>query len=155
MKGPLNWTLATVAAATEGIVDGDPAMPVCAVSTDSRSVAPGTVFVALRGPNHDGHDHAVDAVSSDDATIYAAPMSHGAGLYNNRRTVTLNNVIIQNNNVIGEENSSVGGGLFNIGTMEMYDCTITNNDAQRGGGNFQEKREAHHEIRRGRGGDGF
>ncbi len=64
MKGPLNWTLATVAAATEGIVDGDPAMPVCAVSTDSRSVAPGTVFVALRGPNHDGHDHAVDAVSS-------------------------------------------------------------------------------------------
>lgn len=64
MKGPLNWTLATVAAATGGIVDGDPAMPVCAVSTDSRSVQPGTVFVALRGPNHDGHDHAGGAVSA-------------------------------------------------------------------------------------------
>jgi UDP-N-acetylmuramoyl-tripeptide--D-alanyl-D-alanine ligase len=64
MKGALNWTLATVAVATGGVVDGDPAMPVRAISTDSRSIQPGTVFVALRGPNHDGHDHARDAVSS-------------------------------------------------------------------------------------------
>ena len=27
------------------------------VSTDSRSIEPGMLFVALHGPNHDGHDH--------------------------------------------------------------------------------------------------
>ena len=62
MKGPLDWTLATVAAATGGIIDGEPTMPVCTISTDSRNVVPGGVFVALRGANHDGHDHAADAV---------------------------------------------------------------------------------------------
>lgn len=61
MKGPLNWTLATVAAATGGVIDGEPTMPVRTISTDSRNVEPGAVFVALRGVNHDGHDHAVDA----------------------------------------------------------------------------------------------
>ena len=63
MSGSLNWTLATVAAATGGIVDGDPTMPVRAVSTDSRIAEPGAVFVALRGEQHDGHDHAVTAVA--------------------------------------------------------------------------------------------
>ena len=63
MTGPLNWTLATVAAATGGVVDGEPTMPVRSVSTDSRSAEPGGLFVALRGVQHDGHDHAVDAVA--------------------------------------------------------------------------------------------
>ncbi len=49
MKGPLDWTLATVSAATGGVIDGDPTMPVRSVSTDSRDVAPGAVFVALQG----------------------------------------------------------------------------------------------------------
>jgi len=62
MTGPLNWTLATVAAATGGVVDGDPTMPVHSVSTDSRAVEPGSVFVAIRGERHDGHDFVVDAV---------------------------------------------------------------------------------------------
>jgi len=34
------------------------------ISTDTRSLKPGDVFIALRGPNHDGHDHidaAIDA----------------------------------------------------------------------------------------------
>lgn len=34
------------------------------VSTDSREVAPGAAFVALRGPNHDGHDHVASAAAS-------------------------------------------------------------------------------------------
>ena len=63
MSGSLNWTLATVAAATGGIVDGDPTMPVRAVSTDSRIAEPGAEFVALRGEQHDGHDHAATAVA--------------------------------------------------------------------------------------------
>lgn len=63
MSDSLNWTLATVAAATGGVIDGDPAMPVRAISTDSRIAEPGAVFVALRGEQHDGHDHAVAAVA--------------------------------------------------------------------------------------------
>ncbi len=31
------------------------------VTTDSRQVAPGNLFIALRGPNHDGHDHVSSA----------------------------------------------------------------------------------------------
>lgn len=34
------------------------------VSTDSRSIQPGMLFVALKGPNHDGHDHVVTAVNA-------------------------------------------------------------------------------------------
>ena len=62
MRGPLDWTMATVAASVGGIVDGDPSMPVHSISTDSRAVEPGSVFVAIRGERHDGHDFAADAV---------------------------------------------------------------------------------------------
>ena len=74
MKGPLNWTLATVAAATGGVIDGEPTMPVRSISTDSRNVEPGAVFVALRGAHHDGHDHAADAVAEG---AVAALVEHG------------------------------------------------------------------------------
>ena len=63
MNGSLHWTLATVASATGGVVDGDPTMPVRSISTDSRIAEPGAVFVALRGEEHDGHDHAAEAVA--------------------------------------------------------------------------------------------
>jgi len=43
-------------------VDGDPAMRVGAVSTDSRSVESGALFVAIRGEHHDGHDFAASAM---------------------------------------------------------------------------------------------
>ena len=32
-------------------------------SIDTRSVLPGDLFFALRGPNHDGHDYAIEALS--------------------------------------------------------------------------------------------
>lgn len=33
------------------------------VSTDSRRVAAGNLFIALKGPNHDGHEHVAEAVA--------------------------------------------------------------------------------------------
>ncbi|HZJ48814.1 MAG TPA: UDP-N-acetylmuramoyl-tripeptide--D-alanyl-D-alanine ligase, partial [Acidimicrobiia bacterium] len=69
-----NWTLATVAAATGGVANGDSQMPVHSVSTDSRSVEVGSVFVAIRGEHHDGHDYAADAVA---AGAVAALVEHG------------------------------------------------------------------------------
>ena len=48
------WRAAEVAAATGGSSAAD--WSATGVSIDSRTLAPGDLFVALRGPNHDGHD---------------------------------------------------------------------------------------------------
>ncbi len=64
MTGPLDWTLAEVAAATHGVVDGDASMRIHSVSTDSRSVTSGALFVAIKGEHHDGHDFVATAIAS-------------------------------------------------------------------------------------------
>ena len=48
------WTAADAARATDGAISGD--WTATGVSIDTRSLAAGDLFVALRGPNHDGHD---------------------------------------------------------------------------------------------------
>jgi UDP-N-acetylmuramoyl-tripeptide--D-alanyl-D-alanine ligase len=48
------WTAANAAAATGGRNTAD--WVATGISIDSRTVAAGDLFVALRGPNHDGHD---------------------------------------------------------------------------------------------------
>jgi UDP-N-acetylmuramoyl-tripeptide--D-alanyl-D-alanine ligase len=53
LRGTL-WTAGEIAAATGGRARGD--WSVQGVAIDSRSVAPRELFIALRGPNHDGHD---------------------------------------------------------------------------------------------------
>ena len=53
-KAPL-WTSAEAAAATGG--KAPEAWSATGVSIDSRSVEAGDLFVALAGPNHDGHDY--------------------------------------------------------------------------------------------------
>ena len=34
------------------------------VTTDSRTAKPGDLFVAIKGPKHDGHDHLLDAAKA-------------------------------------------------------------------------------------------
>ncbi|MBT6117434.1 MAG: UDP-N-acetylmuramoyl-tripeptide--D-alanyl-D-alanine ligase [Rhodospirillaceae bacterium] len=53
------WTADDAAIATGGTA----AIPFVAegVSIDTRSLQRGDLFIALRGPNHDGHDHVADA----------------------------------------------------------------------------------------------
>jgi UDP-N-acetylmuramoyl-tripeptide--D-alanyl-D-alanine ligase len=53
MTTPL-WTARDAAAATGGLSAADWAAT--GVSIDTRSLSAGELFVALRGPNHDGHD---------------------------------------------------------------------------------------------------
>jgi UDP-N-acetylmuramoyl-tripeptide--D-alanyl-D-alanine ligase len=48
------WTAAAAATAIAGETSGD--WTASGVSIDSRSVASGDLFIALRGPNHDGHE---------------------------------------------------------------------------------------------------
>ncbi|MGH7112164.1 MAG: UDP-N-acetylmuramoylalanyl-D-glutamyl-2,6-diaminopimelate--D-alanyl-D-alanine ligase [Stellaceae bacterium] len=52
---PPLWTRASAAAATGGSASGGD-WAARGVAIDSRTVAAGDLFIALRGPNHDGHD---------------------------------------------------------------------------------------------------
>ncbi|SEA43995.1 UDP-N-acetylmuramoyl-tripeptide--D-alanyl-D-alanine ligase [Rubrimonas cliftonensis] len=65
------WTAAEAAAATGGRVDGDWAAT--SVSIDTRSLAPGALFVALKGDARDGHGFVGDALEKGAA---AALVSH-------------------------------------------------------------------------------
>jgi UDP-N-acetylmuramoyl-tripeptide--D-alanyl-D-alanine ligase len=61
------WTAGELAAATGGRARGD--WSVAGVAIDSRAVAPGELFIALRGPNHDGHDFVAKAVERGAAAL--------------------------------------------------------------------------------------
>ena len=50
-------------AATGGRWTGTPPAEVAGVSTDTRTLAPGTLFVALRGERFDAHDHLAEAAA--------------------------------------------------------------------------------------------
>ncbi len=68
------WTAADAAAATGGLTSGD--WEATGVSIDSRSVEPGDLFVAIQGPNFDGHSFVSDALMNGAA---AAMVSRPAG----------------------------------------------------------------------------
>ncbi len=57
------WTSAEAQSATQGRLTG-PAWSAHGVSIDSRTVAPGDLFIALAGPSHDGHDYVARALAA-------------------------------------------------------------------------------------------
>jgi UDP-N-acetylmuramoyl-tripeptide--D-alanyl-D-alanine ligase len=59
MSAPALWTAADAARATNGESRGD--FTATGVSIDSRTVVPGDLFIALAGPNFDGHAYVRDA----------------------------------------------------------------------------------------------
>jgi len=61
------WHAAEIARATGGRAVGEWA--VSGVSIDSRTVEPGDLFIALRGPKHDGHAFALDALKRGAALV--------------------------------------------------------------------------------------
>ncbi len=61
------WRAAEIAAATGAEAHGDWA--VAGVSINSRTVKPGELFIALRGPNHDGHAFVRDALARGAAAL--------------------------------------------------------------------------------------
>jgi len=67
MKAPL-WTVDAITAATGAARTGPLPQVVTGISIDSRTVAAGEVFFAIKGDTHDGHD------------FVAAALSQGAGL---------------------------------------------------------------------------
>jgi UDP-N-acetylmuramoyl-tripeptide--D-alanyl-D-alanine ligase len=66
----MRWTLQTVASAVSGSAVGE--ADVDRVVVDSRRAGPGTLFVALRGERHDGHEFAGEAAAAG-AAVAAEP----------------------------------------------------------------------------------
>jgi UDP-N-acetylmuramoyl-tripeptide--D-alanyl-D-alanine ligase len=64
---PTFWKAAEVALATGGRAQGE--WIATGVSIDSRSIAAGDLFVALKGPNFDGHDFVKDALAKGAAAV--------------------------------------------------------------------------------------
>ena len=58
------WTLREIVVATGGPSPASPAIEVTGFSIDSRSIAPGEAFVAIRGLNRDGHEFAASALEA-------------------------------------------------------------------------------------------
>ena len=58
----ISFRLSELAVATHGVVLGDD-VSIASVSTDSRRLKQGDLYVALKGPRFDGHDYVADAKS--------------------------------------------------------------------------------------------
>ena len=62
MSAPILWSSAEAEDATGGKATRP--FEASGVSIDSRTLVPGDLFVAIRGPNHDGHDHVAAAIDA-------------------------------------------------------------------------------------------
>jgi UDP-N-acetylmuramoyl-tripeptide--D-alanyl-D-alanine ligase len=83
----MNLTIADILDATGGrLMQGDPAAAVSGVSTDSRTVRPGELFIALPGEDFDGHDFVAGALR---AGARAAAVSRWPSGLATRRAVVL------------------------------------------------------------------
>ncbi|MDD5557653.1 MAG: UDP-N-acetylmuramoyl-tripeptide--D-alanyl-D-alanine ligase [bacterium] len=74
---PIRVTEAVQAISGELVAPGGASL-VRSISTDTRRVAPGAFFVALRGPRHDGHDHLAEAVEAGAAGLIVSRLPAGA-----------------------------------------------------------------------------
>ena len=76
----MRLTLAEIAAATGGdLLGGDPGAAVTSYSIDTRTLAPGALFVALRA-ERDGHDFVLDALDRGATGALVSRPVEGAGL---------------------------------------------------------------------------
>jgi UDP-N-acetylmuramoyl-tripeptide--D-alanyl-D-alanine ligase len=64
MANPVLWTAQELIAATGGTLHGEVRHSIHGVSIDSRAVADGDVFVAIKGEKQDGHDYVVEALKN-------------------------------------------------------------------------------------------
>jgi murE/murF fusion protein len=73
------WTLDRLAAAAGGrVVTAPRVRPLGAISTDTRTIAPGDVFVALRGERFDGHRFVSDAAARGASAVIVDDASAAA-----------------------------------------------------------------------------
>ena len=58
------WSAQSIIKATQGVPLGGEDWQAAGISIDSRSTLPGDLFIALKGPNHDGHSHIEQAAEA-------------------------------------------------------------------------------------------
>lgn len=74
----MNKTLSEIASALGSrVLGGDGQLLIKQVVTDSRLATPGSLFFALKGENHDGHDFVGDVISRGGAAVVSRPVSGG------------------------------------------------------------------------------
>ncbi len=76
------WSADEVVKATNGACKG--AWTADGVSIDSRSVKAGDLFIALKGPNFDGHAYALDALKRGASAVLVHSEIKDSGEYHNR-----------------------------------------------------------------------
>jgi UDP-N-acetylmuramoyl-tripeptide--D-alanyl-D-alanine ligase len=76
------WTAQEVVKATNGACNGT--WTAGGVSIDSRKVKAGDLFIALKGPNFDGHAYALDALKHGAAAVVVHSEITDSGKYHNR-----------------------------------------------------------------------
>jgi UDP-N-acetylmuramoyl-tripeptide--D-alanyl-D-alanine ligase len=76
--GP-HFTASDLVSATGGRWIGAPPASASGVSTDTRAISPGSVFVALRGERYDGHDFLAEAARAGAACAVVAAGRAGGG----------------------------------------------------------------------------
>jgi len=73
-----NLSLGEIAAMSGGKVTGDASLKVSAICTDTRTVQPGSLFLALKGERFDGHDFVKEALGKGAvAALVSRPFSGG------------------------------------------------------------------------------
>jgi UDP-N-acetylmuramoyl-tripeptide--D-alanyl-D-alanine ligase len=68
-KNRAQFTLGELASASAGMLHGNAALPVRGVTTDSRAVVRGELYVALRGERFDGHAFIAQALQAGAAAV--------------------------------------------------------------------------------------
>ena len=71
------FTVADIAAATGGVIHGTDDNRINGVSTDSRTVQPGQLFLALRGDRFDGHGFIKEVIARGVKVIVASELPQG------------------------------------------------------------------------------
>ena len=75
---PPLWTVAEIVKATGGRPEGISDGPISAITIDSREVPPESLFVAIKGDTHDGHDFVGKAIEAGAAAALVSE-AHYAG----------------------------------------------------------------------------
>lgn len=131
MNGPL-WTFSDFLAATKGRPTGPSPGAISGVSIDSRTVAPGEAFFAIKGERFDGHDFASQALAKGAATAVVAE-SRLAALGAISGSLTVVDDVLDALSALGvaaRARSSAGvaavtGSVGKTGTKEMLAAALT------------------------------
>ena len=123
----LIWTADDVAGATGGRLVGSEAWSACGVSIDSRTLDPGDLFVALVGPNTDGHKYLGNAfkVGASAAIVSEESEQPGPVIVVPDTLEALNALAIAARDRCRAKRLAVTGSVGKTGTKEMLRTVLS------------------------------